>query len=65
MNGQGQAKSWTPADDEQLKSLITAGLPPDEVAAELKRTKSAVYQRAHRFGLSFQFFLKKRVKSKT
>jgi hypothetical protein len=45
---------WTPADDEQLKSMIFAGRTPREIATKLRRSASSVIHRASRLRLSFR-----------
>jgi hypothetical protein len=50
---------WTPADDEQLRSMLMAGRTAAEIATKLKRSVAAVHRRARVLGLSF-----KRVRTK-
>jgi len=49
------SRSWAPHDDEQLKSVIVARRAPAEIAMKLGRSTGAVYARAHRFRLSFEW----------
>ena len=50
----GPLKTWTPQEDERLRSLIVAGGRPAEIAVELHRTIPAVRWRASLLRLSFK-----------
>jgi len=43
---------WSPAEDEQLKALLSAGKGTDTVARVLTRTRKAVRARAAKLGVS-------------
>jgi len=48
------AKQWTNAEDERLRSLAISGMSAWDIAAELERTLAAVRFRAERSGLSLR-----------
>ena len=54
-------KAWTPEEEERLRSMISEGLRPHEIAVKLHRTVEAVYARAKRLRLSFK---QRRLKAK-
>jgi hypothetical protein len=45
------AHVWTPAEDDQLRSMVTAGNHINEIAKTLKRTPDAVRARAYKLKL--------------
>lgn len=46
-------RSWTDADNERLKALVTAGASPVRVAGIFKRTTVSVKTHARKLGVPF------------
>ena len=46
MNGPRPAgRRWTPAEEDQLQTMLDAGMTASEIATKLKRTRHAIYAR--------------------
>jgi hypothetical protein len=52
-------KSWTPQDDEQLRIMVDAKLPANEIAARLGRPISSLVTRGYTIGLPLKWFKQK------
>jgi hypothetical protein len=46
-------RSWTEADNEQLKALVASGASPIRAAAKFKRSTASVRTQALKLGVSF------------
>jgi DNA-binding NarL/FixJ family response regulator len=38
-------RRWTPAEEDQLQTMLDAGMTAIEIATKLKRTRQAIYAR--------------------
>jgi hypothetical protein len=56
---QALLKSWTPQDDEQLRIMVDAKLPAEEIAARLGRPISSLVTRGYTIGLPLKWFKQK------
>lgn len=45
---------WTPAQDEQLRTMARGNTPWSDIAAKLARTPEAVFHRAHELGVKMR-----------
>jgi hypothetical protein len=43
---QPHRQPWTPADDDQLRAMLEAGMSTEKIARKLRRTVAAIYTRA-------------------
>jgi hypothetical protein len=50
-NSRATTRPWSDADEEKLQLLLDAGKTAEEIAAELERTRGAIYARVQRFYL--------------
>ncbi len=47
-------RPWTPADERMLRRAIREQWPVTVLSRTMKRTPSALYQRAHSMGVTFR-----------
>jgi hypothetical protein len=54
MKDRNSYKKWTSEDNELLRNLVLANVPPFDIAAELGRSVSTVKARAHCLGMTLR-----------
>jgi hypothetical protein len=58
-----RSNRWTPSEDDAFRKMAEASIPPEVIAAELKRSVHAIKARAYAIGLPLKWF-KLKVKGK-
>lgn len=56
--GYSQRRPWTSDDDDRLRTLAASGLPVSDIANEMRRATSTIWERADRAGVKIKIAVK-------